>query len=565
MLTDLRENSQHFVIYLLFGILIFVFIFFFGPQTDGCRPGATQARVGWAATVADVDLTQQEVEVAIRRRLTTEDMRDEDLSRLRRETLLQLIDQVAIAEKARAAGFAISRDEIARFLINKEENPEFGLFARRNGKFDYDYFKNRIQSFGTSVETYYEILERELLVRRYIDFLAGQVQVSDAEVRALFDRRERKWNLSFVSFEAPAVEGDDEPKADAATAATFAAANEAALKKFYDDNKARYDRPTEIRIRRIQISPAKDGGDAAKAEARARIEALRTEATAAGADFEALAREKSEGSFKEQGGDMGWQTQENSSAENWGVFSKLAQGQISEIQEAPFGLWFARADEIRAPVKRSFDEVKSEIAALLAAREQRNAEVRTRAQAELLEVRAGKSFLDIMRARMPAPPKPVEGEAAELPPDPSIPETGEFSLDDLVAPDTVPGIGKSARLVSLLPALTEQTPLVDELVEVDDRIYIVRLVKRAEPTDDGFATQRASLAAELRALRALSFIGGWQQRLFGNPSNRAMLSMLPDSGVNALLPDLASDTSIRVNLEAFPASAPPSAAPSAGG
>ena len=565
MLTDLRENSQHFVIYLMFGILIFVFIFFFGPQTDGCRPGATQARVGWAATVADVDLTQQEVEVAIRRRLTTEDMRDEDLSRLRRETLLQLIDQVAIAEKARAAGFAISRDEIARFLIDKDENPEFGLFARRNGKFDYDYFKNRIQSFGTSVETYYEILERELLVRRYIDFLAGQVHVADAEVRALYDRRERKWNLSFVSFEAPPVEGEEEPKADAATAATYAAANEAALKKFYDDNKARYDRPTEIRIRRVQISPAKDGGEAAKTEARARIDALRTEATAPGADFEALAREKSEGSFKEQGGDMGWQTQENSSAENWGVFSKLAQGQVSEVQEAPFGFWFARADEIRAPVKRTFDEVKSEIAALLAAREQRDAEVRTRAQAELLEVRNGKSFLDILRARMPAPPKPADGEVAELPPDPSIPETGEFSLDDLVVPDTVPGIGKSARLVSLLPALTEQAPLVDELVEVDGRVYIVRLAKRVEPTEEGFATQRAALAAELRALRALSFIGGWQQRLFGNPSNRAMLGMLPDSGVNALLPDLTSDTSIRVNLEAFPASAPPSAAASAGG
>ncbi len=576
MLTNLRENSQHFVIYLLFGILIFVFIFFFGPQTQGCQPGEQQARVGWAATVGDVDITQQEVEVAIRRRLSTEDMRDEDLAALRRETLLQLIDQTAVANKARAAGFAISRDELARFLIDKNENPEFGLFARRNGKFDYDYFVSRVQNFGTSVDGYYAILERELLVRRYLEFLGAQVNVADAEARTLYERRERKWNLSFVSFEAPVVEGDA-PKADAAAAAAYAAGHEAELKKYYDDNKAEYDRPMEVRVRRIQISPVKDGGDAAKTEARAKIDALHAEANAPGADFEAIAREKSEGSFKEQGGDMGFQTEENSSAENWAIFSKLKAGEVSAVQEAPFGFWFVKAETINPPVKRTLDEVKLEIAAILAARSQRVASARQSAEQELTLVRNGKSFLDILRARAsaqnPAPEKKKSKkdkaeddaeETATLPPDPTIPETGAFSLDDLISPDTIPVLGKAPRVVALLSSLTEQNPLVNELVEIDERVYIVRLLTRTEPTDEGFVGQRAALLGELRTIRTAAFVGGWQQRLFGSAANRAMLSMLPESGVGALLPDHSTDTTIKMNAEAFPGPAPASTPASAG-
>ena len=58
------------------------------------------------------------------------------------------------------------------------------------------------------------------VVRRYLEFLGAQVNVADAEARMLYERRERKWNLSFVSFEAPVVEGDA-PKAEgAANAAT---------------------------------------------------------------------------------------------------------------------------------------------------------------------------------------------------------------------------------------------------------------------------------------------------------------------------------------------------------
>ena len=64
MLTNLRERSQQsFGVLILFGMLTFIFIFFFGPQSEGCQPQRQVASLdGWAARVNDVELTRREVE-----------------------------------------------------------------------------------------------------------------------------------------------------------------------------------------------------------------------------------------------------------------------------------------------------------------------------------------------------------------------------------------------------------------------------------------------------------------------------------------------------------------------
>ena len=69
MLTDLREKSQSFLVYILFGILIFVFIFFFGPQADGLMQGQTRPvdPNDWAVQVNGEEIPVREIEVSVRR------------------------------------------------------------------------------------------------------------------------------------------------------------------------------------------------------------------------------------------------------------------------------------------------------------------------------------------------------------------------------------------------------------------------------------------------------------------------------------------------------------------
>jgi parvulin-like peptidyl-prolyl isomerase len=566
MISDLREKSQNFVIYLLFGILIFVFIFFFGPQSDGCNPArGTAHRAGWAASVGGEEITQQEVEVMVRRVLNTRDRDDASLDALRRDSLLMLIDQYAVAQRAAAFGLAVSEKDVTRHIVKKDANDDFPAYGKRDGSFDYDRWVDWVhQALGTTPEEYRKLVARELLIKKYLEFLGHQVQVADAEVRAAFDRAERTWNLEYLSFDPSDVAVPaDAPVMSAAEAAAWAevAENKARIQKYYDDNKAQYDRDKEIKVRRITLKVAKDA-DAAKtetnkAEARKKIDELLAAARSPGADFAALAREKSEDSFKDDGGDMGWQSRENTSPENYDVFAKLEAGQVSDVQEAAFGFWFARAEEIRPPVKKTLDEVKSDIALILAADAKRAAQARAKAEAALADAKAGKSFAEILHGPTPPPAPASEGAESAPPAAPTAPETGELNEDRL---SFDPIIGKSKALAALLPTLTMDKPLVEQVFEIDGKFVIVKLKARKDPSDADFAERKSDYVQRLRQDRQEALLGPWQATLIGTPRYRAQArQMTASSGLAVSLPEPGKDPSVQINTEAFPAPAEPSA------
>ena len=115
MLVDLREKSQSFLIFILFGILIFVFIFFFGPQSQGFQADGREAPdpSGWAARVNDEVITQREVDLSVRRQaffLGADD--NKGLSKLKRDSVFQLVDQKLIEQRARAAGITASEESL---------------------------------------------------------------------------------------------------------------------------------------------------------------------------------------------------------------------------------------------------------------------------------------------------------------------------------------------------------------------------------------------------------------------------------------------------------------------
>src|SRR5690606_2834790 len=87
---------------------------------------------------------------------------------------------------------------------------------------------------------------------------------------------------------------------------------------------------TQYSARHILVRPAE--GPAGDGEAKARIDALRAR-IAGGADFQAVARESSDDTVsKEDGGDLGWFTQDEFGPEFGGQVAALEDGQVS----APF-------------------------------------------------------------------------------------------------------------------------------------------------------------------------------------------------------------------------------------
>ncbi len=559
MLTDLRQKSQSFIIYILFGILIVVFVSF-GPGTEGCgggRVASTQLRVGWAAEVNGEEIDQREVEAVLRRQVS--DIRDDaEVATLRRQVLMQLIDLAQLEQRARASGLAVSDDELNDYIMDKERNPDFPFFADRDGKFDYKQYTAQVQqNFGTNIATYRKLKEQELVVRNYLAFLEGQVKVSEPEVREAWERAERKWNLEYVAVPAEAAAQVPEPTAE--EGAAFAAANADKVKAYYDEHKKEFDRGKEVHIRRILVKVPEGGDAAAKDAAKKKAEALLAEARAPGADFAKLAREKSEDYYKDYDGDMGWQAADNTNEHDFAIYDKLAQGQISDVVDAPIGFWFVKVEEIRPAVKKSLDEARDEIGRLLAREEARKKVARGRAEALLAKAQETGSLQAAVAAVAPAAPPTEGGEAA--PADPAAPtalevrETGLFSADR-PAWDRIPGIGESKELAKRLPDLTAEKALVDTVVEADDKFVVARLKERVEPDASQFAGQKTEVEDRLRRFRQMQLFGSWEILLFGPAQQRDLFLKFSRPALLASLADPTKDANIRINDEAFPPPAP---------
>lgn len=559
MLTELREKSQSFLIFVLFGMLIFVFIFFFGPQAQGLQAGGQQASAsGMAAKVRGQEVSMREVDMLLRRFRSTADASADKMPELRRQGALQLVDQVLLEQRARKMGMAVSREEVLRY-VTSNRNPDYNDFLDYKGNFDEKKFNAQIaQGFGVTSDMYLKVKEREMLINRYLNFLASQVKVADAEVRSAFDEEKRTWNLEFIEFK-----GTDHKPAqglDAAAGIAYAASHADEVKAYYEKNKRQYVREKEVRVRRILVKLSKDADDAKRAAAKAKIDKLYAEAKADGADFAAIAKASSEDYFAKNGGDMNWKSKQNTSADDYAVFAALNTGDISEIKTSDVGLWFVKADDVKPALNQTQAQVSNDIGLILAQQAAERDAAKKVAQVALDAAKGGKSLADAYYAAVPyVPPAPKapaldaanpekapeDGKAPEEKPakverpDP-VKITGAFSARR-GNPNRIPGIGESALVAQKLANLTDKAPLIDSLIEVDGRIIVARLKERVEPSDDDFAKERDALTQRLRSRRANQLFGNWPRVIYGSVTQREMLRKFAGSALLSSLPSVDGD------------------------
>lgn len=148
---------------------------------------------------------------------------------------------------------------------------------------------------------------------------------------------------------------------------------EADVQKYYDEHKDEFHRPARIHAAHVLV--AAEGADRAKKEASAKkllAKILAEEPKNPGA-FAAAARESSDdAATKSVGGDLGLKTAEELEKaygkELVDAVFKAQDGKTSErLVQTPKGFHLVRALGRQAELNRSFDEVKGQIAARLAA------------------------------------------------------------------------------------------------------------------------------------------------------------------------------------------------------
>lgn len=387
MLELIRQRAQSWGVRILFGLIIVVFVLYFGTGTMR-RAGKSNA----IAYVGEQAITGQDFELASKRayeslRRQNPDMSRDDLKRIhfREQVLNQMINTALVEQEAARLGLAVSPDEIRRaiagvaaFQEDQRFNPERYKAVLRQaetspGEFEADIARQilmdkvrRTLNLGV-VTSEAEArsafnFAREQLVLDYLLFgwkeFADGVKPTDAELKEFYDANQERFkvpagmNLETVAVTPKALAKPDE-------------VSDADVAQYYAAHEKSFAQPEAVKLRHILVRVAEDAPAADVEKARNTILKLRLRLDK-GEDFAAVAKDGSEDPSSAQGGELGWIPRGTTVPAFEEAAFALKPGQTSMPVRSPFGWHLIKCEDKRAEGVKALAEAASEIRATLA-------------------------------------------------------------------------------------------------------------------------------------------------------------------------------------------------------
>lgn len=555
MLQSMRQFSQSIIIYILFGVLIFVFVLSFGvPGTSGCNP-MTQDTAG---EVEGYEIREAELRAALLRTFGEQLPREEaELTAVQRQVLYNMLTTLLIANAAEEAGLRVSDDELRAYITDWERgNPDATDFRNggylRGSRFEKQAYEDFLSYTGASIKEYEKYKRRELLARNYLTLLESSVVVSDAELAAAFAARSGGVNLEYVKLEPRHVEHLFARPDDAAVAA-FLASDMDKVKAWFEEHKSEFGRPATVHLKEIVVQ--KDAKNIVEVgtetnrelPAEERFALVKKAVLEDGASFEDAALRFNESRFdRDNGGDTGVQELDNLSKEYRTALEGKKPGEIVTI-DTKYHLILARIEAREDGIDASLDQVQGDIASRLI-REARATEQLDKVAQQLFDkAQAGtplaQALEEVLYAAAPAgTPAPAEEQPAEeQPTDPapeptddaaepaptadeapanepvarvSVAQTGMFNVhlsSQGGAWSYLPGIGDAPALARDATAAKEVGKVLPRIYPLDDGSRVIATVSELRTgTDEDFASQRQDLINQLQRQKARALLGNWQ-------------------------------------------------------
>ena len=139
--------------------------------------------------------------------------------------------------------------------------------------------------------------------------------------------------------------------------------DEAALRKRYEEQSAKFSTAEQREVSHILVQVAANASDAEKKAAEARANKLAADARAPGADFAALARANSDDAgSKGNGGDLGWMAKDSLPAPFAEAAFSMQAGEVRGPVKTDFGWHVIRVNDIRAGDRQPFEAVRDQLA-----------------------------------------------------------------------------------------------------------------------------------------------------------------------------------------------------------
>ena len=381
MLRLMRENAGSWLIKVLLGIIVVVFIFL-GIGPDGVK----QENI--AATVNKKVISMDEYRVAYNnlvdmyRNKFGDNMNDELIKILgiKNQTLETLIGNTLILQEAAKLGIDISKDEVIHEITNIKS-------FQNNGTFSKSIYNNYLKYTRQPAE-YFEAKRKEaLLVGKVKSLVTDSVQIADVEAEEWFMWEKTVTNLDYILFKpksyndlTPAKEDIEkyyeknkaeyksEPKVKAIylsfspeTYKANAIISEQEITVYYEANIDKYGTEKTVNARHILIKVDGKADEALVENARVKALDVYTKATTEVQSFEDLAKQYSEGPSGSNGGDLGTFTHDRMVKAFADKAFAMSEGEVSEPVRTDFGWHIIKVEKINKPSQQKLTEVKDDI------------------------------------------------------------------------------------------------------------------------------------------------------------------------------------------------------------
>ncbi|HET9699726.1 MAG TPA: SurA N-terminal domain-containing protein [Burkholderiales bacterium] len=360
----------------------------------------------YVAKVGDYRITAQEYDQALRER--QEQMRQVlgrnfdpaimDNPDVRRTILEELVNQHALTERAAGAGLAVPDAEVARLIQQVEA-------FQKDGKFSKERYEAALRSQGLTPVVFEQRLRQQMLMQHLESALGAANFVPQASVDRMIAIGEQQREFSQAPFlpDQFLAEVRIEP---------------AAVKAYYEANRAEFEIPEQVRLEYIVLSPdvlskevtvspeeiakyyrdhEKDFGQPEERRAShilitSPMGAPEAERKAAKAKAEELARQAKQS--PEKFADLARQhSQDPGSAANGGDLGFFGRGaMVKPFEEAAFSM---KQNEISGPVESDFGFHVIRLTAIKPGKMMSQEEASPRIEQELRKQKAGRKFAEV--------------------------------------------------------------------------------------------------------------------------------------------------------------------------
>ncbi len=205
MLELMRKHARNWVMKLLLGIVIVVFIFYFGSLRER-NPASIIATIdGKALPYADFQQEYQNLQDMYRNRYGA-NLTDEMLKKLnlKEQAVENLIKQAIIMEKADELGIRVSEEEIRNSILSY---PAF----QRDGIFNQGLYEQTLRMNKMTPENFEAGQRKFITAAKLQGLVLSGVHVSEREIFDLYRLQKEKISVRYLKLSAKAYRNDVKP------------------------------------------------------------------------------------------------------------------------------------------------------------------------------------------------------------------------------------------------------------------------------------------------------------------------------------------------------------------